>query len=604
MTEGKNYCMGCMKEMPFGETVCPDCSYNSLSPQREPFLEKGSLISGKYLVGKVEHFSSDSITYIGLDTQSEKTVSIIEFYPEKIVSRPPSSEQIAIRIGYEEMFRAALQSFLDLWNDLKEFNRIICLPTVRDVLLYNGTAYTVCDYKDCITLESYFSDKPALTPKKALSALKPVISALGKLHSAGIIHAGISPKSVCVGADGKIHLTRFSIRQCYSVSSEIRTRPVSGFTPLELYGDTPHLKEYSDIYSVTALIYYTMTGKIPADATKRAVKDDMVLPSSVADKLSKSEITAIVKGMAVQSHNRLDSINELMHLLYPEQKTANVKSVANKPAAKSPAGTPARSNIREIHPAKEKGSKQIGKSTHDNELLTLMIKTFVGAIAIFFVIFSLLYTTVLYKSYDIPFMNSLYSWASFLPVNKDDAQDVYSNSTDPITTEPTSNYDRTYVSVPDFTVHTYDSVKSNEVFNRNFVIKYKMQPSKTHEKDTVISQSLTAGESVLTGTEITLVISEGVAQVELPDVIGMSYQAAKEKLEHSGFTVKKEVTKNTGDETADEVYLMSKVAGLEFDEGTEIILSVWDKVEETTKEETTTKKEATTKKPTSSDTSD
>ena len=42
---------------------------------------------------------------------------------------------------------------------------------------------------------------------------------------------------------------------------------------------------------------------------------------------------------------------------------------------------------------------------------------------------------------------------------------------------------------------------------------------------------------------------------------------------------------------------MSKVAGLEFDEGTEIVLTVWDEPEETTTEEesTTKKKEKTTK---------
>ena len=106
---------------------------------------------------------------------------------------------------------------------------------------------------------------------------------------------------------------------------------------------------------------------------------------------------------------------------------------------------------------------------------------------------------------------------------------------------------------------------------------------------------------MLSGSQITLVISEGVAQIELIDVIGMPYQTAKEKLEHAGFTVKQDLRKNDGNQTEGEVFLMSKVAGLEFDEGTEIVLSVWDEIEETTTEEkstenTTKKKETTTKK--------
>lgn len=592
MTESKNYCMGCMKELPKGETVCPECSYNALSPQKEPFLEKESIISDRYLVGKTQYFSSDSITYIGRDIQTDTVVTITEFYPEKIVSRLPSSSEVAIKIGYEEIFRASLQSFLDLWNELKEFSRVICLPSVTDVLVYNGTAYAIAKYKDCITLESYFSERPPLTPKKALASLKPVIAALRKLNSVGVIHGSVSPKSVCVGADGKLHLTRFAIRQCYSSVSELRIKPYSGFAPLELYGDTPELDIQSDVYSVTALIYYAMTGKMPDESTKRAIKDEMVLPSPIAEKLTKSEITALVKGMAVHKTNRLTSLDELMSLIY-------TKSGADEPSAV------AQKNIKPVYPAEKesqsaptsysKKNKQPIKA--NSELVPIMLKTFAAAFVSICLIFTLLYTTVLYKSFEIPLMDSLFSWATFLPMNKEDSEDVYNeNNNENNSTLSSSQQERSYVTVPDFTVHTYDSIKSNEIFNKNFTIKYIMQPSKTHEKNAVISQSLNSGESVLSGSEITLVISEGIAQIELPDVIGMPYQAAKEKLEHEGFKVSKELMKNTGNATADEVYLMSKVAGLEFDEGTEIVLTVWDKVEETAAQAATSEKETTSKK--------
>ena len=120
MTENKNYCMGCMKEIDEDITVCPHCSYNSLASQTAPFLPKGSLVSERYLVGKVESFSTDSITYIGLDTETEETVSVIEFYPEKIVSRGHGIEDVSVKIGYETVFRTTLQSFIDLCTDLKE----------------------------------------------------------------------------------------------------------------------------------------------------------------------------------------------------------------------------------------------------------------------------------------------------------------------------------------------------------------------------------------------------------------------------------------------------------------------------------------------------
>ena len=610
MTENKNYCMSCMKEIAPDDTICPHCSYNALASQTAPFLGKGSVISGKYLVGKVESFSVDSITYIGLDMETDTTVSIIEFYPEKIVSRPLGTTEVNIKMGYEDMFRTTLQSFIDLWTDLKETVGFACLPQVTDILLYNATAYAVCRYKDCITLESYFKEKSPLPTRKAISAFKGILMALKKLHSIGVVHGSISPKSVFVGADGKIHLGRFSIKQCHSVNSELRARPVSGFAPLELYGDTPKAEPHSDVYSFVALLYYAITGTVPTDSTKRAVKDDMVLPSQIAEKLSKTEVSAIIKGLAVHSENRISDVGELMSMLYtqkstPAQKSQTVRSVPQKPLKKAAPAKAAKDPAVSISkpPKKEKANKEpkekAVKQTSGN-FVPLMVATFGGVIVACFLIFSVLYTTVLYKNYDIPLMNSMFSSFSFLPMNKE-VSDVNNDVDEPSSTQDTNNHERSYVTVPDFKVHTYDSIQTNEVFNRNFEIKYKFQTSKDYEKNTVISQSLTAGESVLSGSQITLVISEGVAQIELVDVIGMPYQAAKEKLELAGFTVKQDLRKNDGSQTEGEVFLMSKVAGLEFDEGTEIVLSVWDEVEETTTEkesdkDTTKKKETTSKK--------
>ena len=613
MTENKNYCMGCMKEIDPDETICPHCSYNTLSSQKAPFLSKGNIISGKYLVGKVESFSVDSITYIGLDTETDTTVSIIEFYPEKIVSRTVNTAEVNIKTGFEEMFRASLQSFIDLWTDLKETVGFACLPQVTDILLYNSTAYAVCKYKDCITLESYFADKSPLPVRKALTAFKGIIQALKKLHSIGIVHGSISPKSVFVGADGRIHLGRFTIKQCHSINTELRAKPSSGFAPIELYGNSPAVGPYSDIYSFVALIYYAVTGTVPTDSTKRAVKDDMVLPAQIAESLTKTEVTAIIRGLAIQPENRISDAGELMSMLYaqkPAQQKAphSPKAVSAKPTAHNRTATKAVERKAAARPPKKekaspvvteevviKAEKRLkNKTTKNNNIVPIMIGTFAGVIAVCFILFSVLYTTVLYKNYSVPFMDNMFSSISFLPMNKE-SEDVNNDIDDVPSTQDSTNNERSYVTVPDFKVHTYDSIQTNEVFNRNFTIKYKFQASKDYEKNAVISQTLIVGESVLSGSQITLVISDGVPQIELADVIGMPYQAAKEKLEIAGFTVKQDLRKNDGSQPEGEVFHMSKVAGLEFDEGTEIILTVWDEAETTT-EESTEEKETTTKK--------
>ena len=404
MTENKNYCMGCMKEIDEDITVCPHCSYNALSSQTAPFLAKGSIVSGKYLVGKVESFSTDSVTYIGLDTETGTTVSIIEFYPEKIVSRSLGVEEVTVKSGYEVVFRTTLQSFIDLWTDLKETVNFPCLPQVTDILLYNSTAYAVCKYKDCITLESYFKDRAPLPPKKAIAAFKGILLALKKLHSIGVIHGGISPKSVFVGADGKIHLGRFAIKQCHSINSDLRAKPVSGFAPLELYGAEPHAGPCSDIYSFTALLYYAITGTLPTDSTKRAVKDDMVLPSEIAERLSKNEITAIIKGLAVKPENRISEVGELISLLYAAKPTAKQPAKPTGKPTQAPKKAPQAKKVNKpvaaATPKKTKTEKKKAefklpklpklpelpkrekkdKSKTSDSIAPLIIKTFVGVI--------------------------------------------------------------------------------------------------------------------------------------------------------------------------------------------------------------------------------
>ena len=123
---------------------------------------------------------------------------------------------------------------------------------------------------------------------------------------------------------------------------------------------------------------------------------------------------------------------------------------------------------------------------------------------------------------------------------------------------------------------TYDEIKDSEVYNRNFTIKYEFESSDTVEKNAVISQDLTVGESVLQGSEIKLVISSGVEEIEVPLVIGMDYATARYKLVKAGLKVTKKVVDNPGGNTEDEVCDANVVAGIKVEKGTEIVLSVWD----------------------------
>ncbi len=67
MTDKTNFCMGCMADMA-GNTVCPQCGWNSQEPQMLHALPYGASLQGRYIVGRAQKTNGEGITYIGRDT--------------------------------------------------------------------------------------------------------------------------------------------------------------------------------------------------------------------------------------------------------------------------------------------------------------------------------------------------------------------------------------------------------------------------------------------------------------------------------------------------------------------------------------------------------
>ena len=64
----------------------------------------------------------------------------------------------------------------------------------------------------------------------------PVLSTLGTLHSAGIIHRGISPTTLIVGKNGKMRITGFSIWQARTARGDLTAQLFPGYAAIEQYG--------------------------------------------------------------------------------------------------------------------------------------------------------------------------------------------------------------------------------------------------------------------------------------------------------------------------------------------------------------------------------
>jgi len=565
-----------MESIPFDTVICPKCGYNERAAQPAPFLKAGSLVMRKYLVGKVLSTSVDTITYIGANIETGETVTINEFFPEKIVTRNDGRSEVSVKLGYDSMYSNCLQSFLRLWRGLDVFKDARCLPNVLDIVDFNGTVYSICAYKDCIPLNQYFKNcGTPLTWARAFSAFKPIMYALKKLNYSGIIHGNLNPETILVGADGKLHITGFSIPQCHSGVVEFATEPMAGFAPVELYEPTGATAS-TDIYSVTALLYYCITMTAPPDALSRVINDTASLPASVASTLSRTVINGLIHGLSVHPENRFSNFDELITALTPPAK---VTAQAHSDAVKKTEEQPRAKQNTQSEQKKEEAAEEKAKSkekTNEVSAFSLVIKAFTAGILVCIIVFCSLYATVLYKNYPIDFLDKVFAPFSFLPMNKQQ-ETTLPTTTIPVPTEPS------YVTVADFVNnHTYDSIRSNPYFNENYKFNFKFEESISVPKNAIISQSVEPGESVLAGVEITLVVSSGTTKIKLPNVVDMNYQDAKRILEDAGFKVKLDILTNTGKQTVGEVCGMNRIADGLYEKDTEITLQVWGKVIEST----------------------
>ena len=90
MSDNKRYCMGCMKELDPQAIICPHCHYSTGMSNKSSYLNQGHIVADRYLIGKALATANDSVIYIGLDKDTGSTVSVCEFFPNKLVARDTS----------------------------------------------------------------------------------------------------------------------------------------------------------------------------------------------------------------------------------------------------------------------------------------------------------------------------------------------------------------------------------------------------------------------------------------------------------------------------------------------------------------------------------
>ena len=535
MMNTDHLCMSCMREIG-DENQCPYCGFHADSPQLAPYLPLRTVVAERYLAGKLLDYNGDGATYMGWDLEMNAPVTIREFLPDSIAERREDLTLVPMA-GCEITYRDCYQSFLELWRKLARMRGLSALILVFDIVEDHGTAYAISEYMEGVSLREYLLRSPSgyLSWEQARILFMPVLSTLGTLHSAGIIHRGISPTTLIVGKNGKMRITGFSIWQARTARGDLTAQLFPGYAAIEQYGFEGQQGPWTDIYAFSAVLYRTLIGSTPLEATSRVTNDRLMVPGKFAEQLPAYVINALMNGLQILPEDRTRTVDQLRAELSaaPGTSTAAIAYAGKEDAP-----------YQEPVPSGRKKSASGSK--------TALIAG-LASIAACLVIFAVLSMTV---------------WR----------EDIGMFFTGGASTQASSNAPE-LVKVPDFRGLNYNNIKSNTDYTNAFFFETEYQDSDTQGKDVVLSQNIAYGTEVPKGSTIKLVLSSGNEEITLPDFKGQNYATVKLKLEEMGFQCRAIVEKNDDSERAGKVAEMLTTPEKGYKKGTVIYVKVWGEVE-------------------------
>lgn len=105
-------CYGCFSEKEPG-TVCPVCGFDEAKQQPYLALPLGTIVNGRYLIGKVLGIGGFGITYLGFDLTLEIKVAIKEYMPSAMATRNTDRYTVVLTSHPEKESQSAMERFLE-----------------------------------------------------------------------------------------------------------------------------------------------------------------------------------------------------------------------------------------------------------------------------------------------------------------------------------------------------------------------------------------------------------------------------------------------------------------------------------------------------------
>ncbi|MEM1427801.1 MAG: protein kinase, partial [Cyanobacteria bacterium P01_H01_bin.130] len=164
-----------------------------------------------------------------------------------------------------------------------------------------------------------------LSEARSLGYIQQLGGAIAHMHDFGLLHRDIKPLNVLTRGTNleEAVLIDFGVARPFR-QGEVAFHPdytTRGFAPLEQYDRQGKRGAFIDVYGLAATLYFLVTGEVPRSPLTRVEylqkqePDPLVPPQDYAPELGDRTAMTIQKGLALQSEDRPQTIQDFLEQL-------------------------------------------------------------------------------------------------------------------------------------------------------------------------------------------------------------------------------------------------------------------------------------------------
>ncbi len=531
----------------------------------------GKIFADRYKLIKILGTGGMADVYLGEDIMLNKLIAI------KILKKELINNRESVRYFKNE---AEVISHLSHPN----------IVEVYDVGMSEGNPYIVMEYVEGKTLKDIIREKAPLSATFSIYVMEGVLSALIHSHKKGVIHRDIKPHNIMINKSGEVKVMDFGIARITDQGTTMTiTNDIVGsvhyLSPEQASGG--EITELSDVYSSGIVFYEMLTGRLPYEGQNPVsvavnhIQGGLIPPKDLIEDIPQEVENIVLKATMRDTKKRFKSALEMniyiekTRLLMEAGKINQVKRIT----------------LEEVNNNFDK--KNLGARKKDSKQDLKKIAIITGAVFVTLaIILGLISMFTGGAKKIVPDVVGMTQEDAITKLKESGFQytieGIYSEDVDEgevaeqspegnvlssvsVVVELKVSKGQDEISVPNVVGSSENEARS-VLKAEGFIVEVAKEYSKEVPLGDVIRQEPVAGEKLLPGEKVLIIVSDGeqLVKIKMPNLIGKTLTSAEQSLNASKLILGSVTNEESGDYLPGQVIRQSVNPGIDILQGSTV----------------------------------